>query len=54
MAPEAYLLDLTDREPVEHRPLKPIIIRGEEIEAEIARLAAGPRSCIPRWSTASA
>jgi gentisate 1,2-dioxygenase len=42
MAGEAHLIDLTDREPPEYRPLAPIIIRGAEIEAEIERLAGEP------------
>ena len=42
MAGEAHLIDLTDREAPEYRPLAPIIIRGEEIEAEIQRLAREP------------
>src|SRR4051812_12850505 len=39
MAHEAHLLDATDRPTVEHRPLAPVLITGEEIEAEIARLS---------------
>ena len=39
MPGEAYLLDQSDRTPVEYRPLKPIIVRAEEIEREIDRLA---------------
>lgn len=40
MSQEAHLLDLTDRETPEYRPLAPIIVRGAEIEAEVERLAA--------------
>lgn len=39
MSTETYLLDMTDRQPVEYQGLAPVRITGEEIEAEIARLA---------------
>ena len=42
MSVDAYLLDQSDRPPVEHRPLKPITVKAATIEAEIARLAALP------------
>lgn len=38
MTREAHFIDRSGREQVEHRPLRPIIVRAAEIEDEIARL----------------
>jgi gentisate 1,2-dioxygenase len=38
----AVFIDRSGRQPVEYRPLKPVLIRRAEIDAEIERLAQGP------------
>jgi gentisate 1,2-dioxygenase len=38
----AVFIDRSGRGPSEYRPLKPLLVTKEEIDAEIARLAAGP------------
>ena len=38
----ALLIDRSGRPRAEYRPLKPVIVKGSEIEAEIQRLCEGP------------
>ncbi len=38
----AVFVDRSGREPIDYRPLKPLLITKAEIDAEIERLAAGP------------
>ena len=38
MAPEVHILDMTDRQAVDYRPLAPVLVRRATIEAEIERL----------------
>jgi gentisate 1,2-dioxygenase len=41
MSNQAYVIDQSGRQPIDYRPLAPVIITREEIDAEIERLAEG-------------